>query len=307
MKRILCLLFLPIIVLLSGCSINKKNAKPGISPAKTPTPACPSGERTGYSAKLFDCSDAALVNNYIEYTLGDTEKYDAYKPRQQVSVSINNNILTGEYKEHVYKYKRYNTFPEYSYDVDGYRFSVSPDGQLISYKNDRINPSVGGTIVDQKQSVNIAKNFLLNNVGVDVNLYKVVVTDDPENQYRSIQFTKYVGDFKTTDGAVVDVTYTGVVFRYVGTMLGKVNFDKQDLDFDMDSVQIAVQDKINQVMETTKSSLGYDRFERGNTEFLLTCLKDGRMGLLCFADVYALTDSDSGVLSIGQQFSIVIQ
>ena len=225
----------------------------------------------------------SIAGHKVEYEFPTYERYKEKSLNEKMTINISGRDVKGEFKET--EYRGFNYYPIYEYeDENGNSFHVNPEGLLVGYslnRKDRENEIISqDKTISQDDSIAIAKEFLSNIV--DVTKYQISVKEKESLKMYEVSFTKYVGELKTTDSATVDVIYSGEISSYSSFMLGKVS-DVQTYNFDLESVKASITNRLDEIYAEAKTK--YDRVVYEEPTFLLTNLKDGSVGLVCYLDV----------------------
>lgn len=282
MKKIqaICVLLTSFIVF-AACSSDKTNDSGKTENSET---------TSTYSVLVYGLSDSTVSGCSIEkYDFADSEAYANTSMPEKMSIQVGDVRLDGQLAS--VNYMDYNHYPTYMYLTDGRTdglrggFRVNPAGMLTFYIVFGIPDTEN--VASQDECVQIAKDFL--SEIVDISPYYLDIRDE-ENSY-TIWFVKDVDDITTTDWACVEVKKSGYVYGYKASMLGEIPADLHS-NFDMEKVEAAVYEKLDQVYATAKTK--YDRVEYEEPSVKLTVLKDGKTALLYDIVVEFIDDLEDG-------------
>lgn len=252
-----------------------------------------------YTALLVDYSDSVDgVSCTVEYEFAERDRYEQITPSEKIQITIQQNKIEGTYRRS--RYSAYNYYPEYVYtDKHNNLFYVDPDGNLVSC-------FWGQTVSDKdpltrEQCVDIGKAFAAEIF--DISSYQLRVTDDPQGKFYRMKFTKPINGYKTSEFAEICVQYTGELYSFSSSMLGKINIDS-NASIDEEKLKSAVYERVDALYAPIKDN--YDRVEYGEVTYMITVLKDGSCGVICEINVDFINIRGEYSLVTGAYLSFVV-
>jgi len=290
-KAIIVILLLSFSILLIGCDTPNTNAKETSNLQNETSEVTetkqnvqeeqsePEGSQPSYDIYISGFSDSLSSSAVIsvEYSFANQDEYNKDEVEEHKSIEIGAFKFDGNFSSS--GYFGYNYFPTYQYINEKVSFSVDSSGVLTGFLTDKSTDKT--EILTQENCVNIAKD-LINNF-VDAADYKLSVTKDDEKQVYTVKFTKNLGNYTTSDSAVIKILYTGKIYSFSSFMLGKIDCNTDISSIDIESVNRTVTEKLDKVFDPLKEE--FDKIEYGEYIYTLTHLKEGNLGIVCTVNV----------------------
>ncbi len=235
------------------------------------------------SYNVLECefSDSiSSANHKEEYTFWQQILYTDTKAKKEITVNINSQRITGEYKYSLNQVP--NNYASHFYqDADGNHFAVDSSGvPVLCLWNIRQTDSKSVQNRTEQQCVDVAKKFLSQYVNVED--YTVTVVNKASKKAYEITFIKHLNGYETTDCAIVTVLNTGELYSFSSFMLGKVH-KTAAVKFEYDLVWQAVQQKLETIYSDVKENYSSITYEEPVIQY--TILEDGKPALYCVVDV----------------------
>ncbi len=293
-KIVVFLILFALGMALTGCS--------GLSLNRSEDNHIESGEKkNSYEVFVYDYSDSGTsANPNIEYVFADYEHYNNISAKNNISCSINGKTFTGKYQSS--QYREYNYFPAYRYeDENGITFEVDETGLPISFFWG--NNTLQGTKKTKDECIEIARNFLADIVDVDG--YDISVNENTDRGLYTVKFTKTVFGQKTTDSAEVVVRNDGALYSYSSLMLGRVKEDLfSDYTININKLKEEINGKLYSVYQEVQNK--YSRIDYSEPEIILTALKNGEAGAVCYVDINCIENCEDMETVVSDKICFVI-
>lgn len=253
--------------------------------------------------RVLECkySDSIPEAKHItEYTFWSGEDKSEPAIEQEITITIGNQTITGQYKQS--RHRSPNTYPSRDYlDADGNHFSVDDTGLLDSYfwGSEEKNNTFKNTYTE-KECLEIAKDFL--RCLIDIDAYTVAINRHSNIAGYEFIFTKFLNGYETTDSAIVTVLENGSLYSYSATMLGRIP-DTDAIEVDYDAIVESVYSKLDTIYSQVKGKYTSVTYELLNLKY--TVLENGRLAMYCVVDVNCERYVD-GVGSINQGERVIL-
>ncbi len=293
MKKTISILWLLTTILLFGVSCSNSTQTSTADTSNTDHPL------SEYSVRIYGFSDSiSSADHSVEYSFADSEKYEGIIPSVKKEFLIGNKSYSASYDK--VAYLAYNYFPVYEYgDSEGNSFSVDDTGKLTSCFFRKEESDI---VVSKEDCLQIAKRFLQNII--DVSQYEIEITENGDEKYYTIEFTKYIGDIKTTDSATIKVLYDGNIYSYSSFMLGRIPKKTNVSTLNFEQVHLAIENKLDQIYKDVRNT--YDKVKYDTSDLMLTVLKDGKIGLICYTNISCINTAGEYDVVLSERISMVV-
>lgn len=262
-----------------------------------------------YEAYIYAFSTSGVgAYTPLEYDIGDEQYYSSITPDENIQIQLFGTTIDLNLSE--YYIKPYfilpNCYPEFTYRDKDYSTYIIDDHGMLTMFSSRKKP--GETNLSQEECLQIAIDFLNNFVNIDdYQMLEITSGSSAAGEYYSFDFVKYIGEFKTTDKATVEVFRDGSIYSYRGFMIGRVDIKSKTDDIDMDKINAAVDKRIDEIYGN--ENVHFDHMDLSK-DFKFTILRDGRRAMLCDVDfdfkIYSDKNDDSSYLLSGEKCCFVI-
>lgn len=296
-RFVIMILSFLIVTLLFGCDFSNSIAETTNNPQDHFTEN--ENHQSPYAVYISDFSDSGSSAEFeLEYVFADQDKYNEDNIDKHKEILIDKFNFNGEYFST--KYYAYNYYPVYEYQSENAIFAVTPDGKLANFFAEKSNKEAD--IISKEECINIAKDFV--SKIIDITDYKISVTENETKKEYFIVFTKYLGNYKTSDSIHINILYTGEIYCYSSFMLGEIDCNTDASGIDIESVSKSVTEKLDKIFEPAREE--FDRIEYGEYNYTFTQLKEGYLGIICDVNVDCIDDFGEYSEVISERIELVV-
>ena len=255
MKRLILVLLLFLLINLFGCS------------------------QDNYQIKIIDFSDSILgAKQKVETTELENKIYVDGKEEKHQTVKTNLGEIEAEYVSTQKILYQYFEVKEYK-DVDGNTFRVNQFEQITHYFWFE-NNNKSEERIDATQALIIANDFIekFNNPGD----YKISVDFKEDTLKYIVQYTKYIGNLKTSDQATIKIDLFGNLYSFTSSFFGMISKDSK-VEFDFDEISTCIMKRLNEIYSDAKTK--YDDVSYDLTNVILLPLDENNSGLIYSVEI----------------------
>jgi hypothetical protein len=253
-----------------------------------------------YQILEFSFSDAISgAAHSVEYTYWNDK--NLVEPNEKtVTVNLGNMQVTGNYDQS--QKRDSNNFVTHEYDIPQIgTFEIDENGILTRFHLLSTSNQHDAKELSQEECQKIAEQFMQSYV--DVEQYRVEGSYSETFEEYEFWFTKYIGEHRTADEAVVSVTKTGVVISFKSFMLGRVPISTE-VDYDYQEIEKEVFSKLEGIYADVKQYCDDIYYETAAHQ--VTILENGEIGLLYYVDVTCAYDWDGDQLGVTERVGLVV-
>ncbi len=256
-----------------------------------------------YKPLIYDFSDSITAAKYeMEYSLVNMDKYLDVIPDEKVNMLINGNNIEADFRR--ISIIAPNYFPTYRYYSKEDDTSVMTDekGKMIGFYQHKTVDFNEDEVCSENDCLQIAKEYL--SQYVDVSEYSIQVEKTEDKQLYEFSFTKYIGDFMTTDNITIGVFYNGEIKFFSSFMMGRVPAETSTEDIDMERIHSSVNQKLDQIYQRAKQI--YDIVEYTEPSYALTVLSDGTRAIEYSLEVKCILEDAEGRTVYADRINMII-
>lgn len=277
-KLVICTAFLAILTFSLAACESKKT---------TETEPTTNNEAVfNYEAFVIGHSDSASGTTYqIEKNIKETkEKIDTTAPKT-ATLTIDGYTIEGTYSHSEMRFP--DNFYRHVYygEKKTHTFHLDDSGQLLllTWPDMQATFSESEKVCTEEECLDIAKNFVLNNISSKINFadYTVMTNEVPYVDVYVFAFRKNISDCDTTDQVIVEIHKSGSLYGYSSFMFDRIPSDTAK--FDSGKATQTVKEKLNSIYQDVKGK--HDAVNYEEPEFYITILEDGKPAIYCVVTV----------------------
>ena len=255
------------------------------------------------SIRICGYSDSIPENSHkLEYQEWSEEAFVDSKAEKNISLSVGNIEVAGEYVETEIRFSEFYKTHKYR-DENNRFFSVTDDGKLCAYFfGNRSSEDDNERTYTESECIDIARKFLSNIT--DVSEYTVTTVFDEDRRLYTVSFVKYADGFRCSDRADIRIEETGYIYSFSSTMLGRMSSDATT-NFDEEAIRSQIVSKLDS--EYSKAKQAYDDVSYENFDYELTIDDDGKYALICSIDVRCIRSYDGYDSINSERIRLLIQ
>ena len=255
------------------------------------------------SIRICGYSDSIPENSHkLEYQEWSEEAFVDSKAEKNISLSVGNIEVAGEYVETEIRFSEFYKSHKYR-DENNRFFSVTDDGKLCAYFfGNRSSEDDNERTYTESECIDIARKFLSNIT--DVSEYTVTTVFDEDRRLYTVSFVKYADGFRCSDRADIRIEETGYIYSFSSTMLGRMSSDATT-NFDEEAIRSQIVSKLDS--EYSKAKQAYDDVSYENFDYELIIDDDGKYALICSIDVKCTRSYDGYDSIISERIRLLIQ
>lgn len=255
------------------------------------------------SIRICGYSDSIPENSHkLEYQEWSEEAFVDSKAEKNISLSVGNIEVAGEYVETEIRFSEFYKTHKYR-DENNRFFSVTDDGKLCAYFfGNRSSEDDNERTYTESECIDIARKFLSNIT--DVSEYTVTTVFDEDRRLYTVSFVKYADGFRCSDRADIRIEETGYIYSFSSTMLGRMSSDATT-NFDEEAIRSQIVSKLDS--EYSKAKQAYDDVSFENFDYELIIDDDGKYALICSIDVRCIRSYDGYDSINSERIRLLIQ
>ena len=255
------------------------------------------------SIRICGYSDSIPESSHkLEYQEWSEEAFVDSKAEKNISLSVGNIEVAGEYVETEIRFSEFYKTHKYK-DENNRFFSVTDDGTLCAYFfGSRSSEDDHERTYTESECVDIARAFLSDIT--DVSEYTVTTAFDEDRSMYTVSFVKYADGFRCSDRADIRIEETGHIYSFSSTMLGRMSSDATT-NFDKEAIRSQIISKLDS--EYSEAKQAYDNVSYENFDYELTIDDDGKYALICSIDVRCIRSYDGYDSIVSERIRLFIQ